>query len=190
MPDHLMYMPCCALEDRHRPPQHVFVLLSCWQVLSGYEDGSVVLWDARQPGAALASERGHSEPVMCLAVSPAGAAQAVSGSAADELCCWSLCGTAPAAAAAAAAEDEALSPAPHGTGASRPAAALSSAALAAAAAGEACGSDPATVPGVGGTGLLVRSKRLKLPVAGVADVAFRADGRILASAGWDGKVGV
>lgn len=41
------------------------------RVLAGFEDGSLALWDLRQPSMALITEaprvkRGHSEPIMCL----------------------------------------------------------------------------------------------------------------------------
>ena len=38
----------------------------------GYEDGSLAVWDVAQPDAPIMSCRLHSEPVMALAVDPAG----------------------------------------------------------------------------------------------------------------------
>ncbi len=68
-------------------------------MLSGFEDGTVARWDGRRPGQALASERGHSEPIMCLDVAPPstsgraggpGSFQAASGAADNLICCWAL----------------------------------------------------------------------------------------------------
>ena len=41
-------------------------------LLAAYEGGHVVLWDAEQPLAPVASIRGHEEPVMALALQPSG----------------------------------------------------------------------------------------------------------------------
>lgn len=41
-------------------------------LLAAYEGGHVVLWDAKQPLAPIASIRGHEEPVMALALQPTG----------------------------------------------------------------------------------------------------------------------
>ena len=41
-------------------------------LLAAYEGGHVVLWDAEQPLAPIASIRGHEEPVMALALQPSG----------------------------------------------------------------------------------------------------------------------
>ena len=41
-------------------------------LLAAYEGGHVVLWDAKQPLAPIASIRGHEEPVMALALQPSG----------------------------------------------------------------------------------------------------------------------
>ena len=170
------------------------------QVLSGFEDGSLALWDERQPGQALAAARGHSEPVMCLHVGgrprgdevphddegrrpgagdgPAsrqrqkqrGGMTASSGSADDTLCFWSLSGEAEDGGAAAEEVEEVIG---HG--------------------GEQGGMARSAAGGAGGTagcvrGALRKVHEVKLPVPGCNHLACSADGRVLASAGWDGKV--
>jgi WD40 repeat protein len=120
---------------------------TCLHVLSGFEDGSLAGWDLRQPGQPLALERGHQEPVLCLAISPQ-AATAVTGSAGDQLCWW----------AGGDSQD-------GGTGA-----------LA-----------ESSIPG--SSAFLHKRSESHLSHSGVADLVFRADGRVLAAAGWDGKVG-
>jgi len=41
---------------------------ACWQLLCGYEDGSLVLWDLSSSGRLVADVGGvHVEPLLCLA---------------------------------------------------------------------------------------------------------------------------
>jgi WD40 repeat protein len=102
--------------------------------VAGYEDGSVALWDTRQPNEPLATAKLHSEAVMCLAVGP-DCTSGFSGSADKHLSAFKLNIT---------------------------------------------------------KGQLVLTQQLSLSNSnpGIADVAIRPDGRIAASAGWDGKVRV
>ncbi|KAI8471324.1 MAG: WD40-repeat-containing domain protein [Monoraphidium minutum] len=135
------------------------------QVVAGYEDGSVALWDVRAVGRPLAEARLHKEAVMCLALGPPasrgpipaevaggtgeeGEAAAVSGSdsggAAVERCWVGISGSA----------DSALS-----------FFSIDSAA-----------------------GQLAQAGSQPLLSAGVGDAAVRTDGRVAATAHWDGRV--
>jgi WD40 repeat protein len=57
--------------------------------LTGYEDGSVALWDTRNPRSYLAAQKLHSEPVMCLAAAP-DCSSGFSGSADDVLAAFDV----------------------------------------------------------------------------------------------------
>jgi WD40 repeat protein len=57
--------------------------------LTGYEDGSVALWDTRNPSTYLAAQKLHSEPVMCLAAAP-DCSSGFSGSADDVLAAFDV----------------------------------------------------------------------------------------------------
>jgi len=57
--------------------------------LTGYEDGSVALWDTRSSSTYLAAQKLHSEPVMCLAAA-ADCSRGLSGSADDKLASFDL----------------------------------------------------------------------------------------------------
>jgi WD40 repeat protein len=57
---------------------------SALHALTGYEDGSVALWDTRNSSTYLAAQKLHSEPVMCLAAA-ADCSSGFSGSADDKL---------------------------------------------------------------------------------------------------------
>ena len=98
--------------------------------LCAYEDGSVALWEARQPGSCLAAAKLHQETCLALAVAPAG----------DVACSGGADGTV-----------------------------------------HIFGVDVAA-------GKLGAAAAQQLPQAGVADIGFRGDGRLVATAGWDGKV--
>lgn len=53
-------------------------------VLTGYEDGSIALWNTRNSSTYLAAQRLHLEPVMCLAAAP-NCSSGFTGSADDKL---------------------------------------------------------------------------------------------------------
>jgi WD40 repeat protein len=141
-------------------------------LLAGYEDGAVALWDARSPARPVASRRLHSEPVMAL-------------------------GLVPALPAAAAGEGQ-------GGGGRRDAeaAAEEGPAEAAGVGPETAGPTQSVFHGISGsadaslvffsataaTGSLAVTSTQQLPSAGVGDVAVRADGRVAATAHWDGRV--
>jgi WD40 repeat protein len=57
---------------------------SALHALTGYEDGSVALWDTRKCSTYLAAQKLHTEPVMCLAAA-ANCSSGFSGSADDKL---------------------------------------------------------------------------------------------------------
>lgn len=59
------------------------------KVLTGYEDGSIALWDCRKPDGALSRLKVHSDPVMCLdynSVTETG----FSGSATECISSWTI----------------------------------------------------------------------------------------------------
>lgn len=77
-------------------PQHLMLVLSAapqqglpLHALTGYEDGSVALWDTRNSSTYLAAQKLHSEPVMCLAAT-ADCSSGFSGSADDRLASFDL----------------------------------------------------------------------------------------------------
>jgi WD40 repeat protein len=97
-PEHLRVACCC------RPPLILLLYSLCnccpflvphavqgspLHAVSGYEDGSVALWDTRQPSQPLASAKLHSEAVMCLAVAP-NCTSGFSGSADEHLTVFKL----------------------------------------------------------------------------------------------------
>ena len=99
--------------------------------------------------------------------------EAASGSADDMLCIWRLSlgsGGQPSASTTGAT---ALGEGPAGVGPGSRAWSLAA--------------DPAE--GAGRCGTLRLQHQVKLPQAGVGDVAYRQDGKLLAVSGWDGKVG-
>lgn len=106
---------------------------SALHAVTGYEDGTVALWDTRNPTKYLASICSHSESIMCLAVA-ANCRLGFSGSADESLAAFDL-----------------------------------------------------SIP----KGKITSAQKLALAgKPGISDVAIRPDGRIAASAGWDGKIRV
>ena len=146
-------------------------------LLAAYEGGHVVLWDAKQPQAPIASIRGHEEPVMALALQPSGKGGRPPCVCHDHEQLWllepsnslqlladKLCGVfwvavhaqasdANAGAFSGAADDQLC-----------------------------CWQVTAEAPH------LRLQTKLPLKQKGIAEIAVRQDGRMLASAGWDGRV--
>ncbi|GAX83964.1 hypothetical protein CEUSTIGMA_g11388.t1 [Chlamydomonas eustigma] len=148
------------------------------KVIAGYEDGSVAVWDVRRPHKNLEAVRGHTEPVMCLTVAP-GSCLAASGAADSKLCCWSLptsvptltCSTKSSLRAGAPCHGEDLRPV-----------GVTTIGSCTRSAGAICKDDDSTHL------LSLVSGDLQLSQPGCNGLDFSPDGRMLASAGWDGKV--
>lgn len=140
------------------------------RLIVGLEDGSVAVWDARHPAAALESTKPHTEPVLCIAARPS-AGLALSGAADRRLCALSIRAR-PSEAMAVPGAEPAQTAAIGGSARAR--------------------SDAKRVgasPGIA----VVHS--IELPVTndaldtgGINDIAVRADSRVFASAGWDRRV--
>lgn len=62
---------------------------SSLHALTGYEDGSVALWDTRNPSTYLTVQQLHTEPVMCLAAA-ANCSSGFSGSADSNLAAFDI----------------------------------------------------------------------------------------------------
>eukprot|EP00897_Mesotaenium_endlicherianum_P007842 jgi/Mesen1/7086/ME000369S06411 len=85
--------------SQHKPPQSGMCMAlelfrtsqgaGAMNVVAGYEDGSVALWDLRRSTAPLASNRLHSEPVLSLALDSS-CQGGVSGAADDRLVFFDL----------------------------------------------------------------------------------------------------
>jgi WD40 repeat protein len=60
-------------------------------VLSGYEDGTVALWDIRRTDKYVSADKMHSESVMSLAVAPGNCSLGFSGAADDTLTAFDIC---------------------------------------------------------------------------------------------------
>eukprot|EP00195_Chlamydomonas_chlamydogama_P014825 CAMPEP_0202910420 /NCGR_PEP_ID=MMETSP1392-20130828/52023_1 /ASSEMBLY_ACC=CAM_ASM_000868 /TAXON_ID=225041 /ORGANISM="Chlamydomonas chlamydogama, Strain SAG 11-48b" /LENGTH=339 /DNA_ID=CAMNT_0049600527 /DNA_START=167 /DNA_END=1186 /DNA_ORIENTATION=- len=157
---------CMAVQARpiacHGAAEHAL------EIISGYEDGSIAYWDTRWPAQPLACIHAHTEPVMCLAMSPGGG-QAVSGAADDQLCWWKLQSSPPS-------PGQAVAMVHHHAATSAQQADV-----------EGC-QQLEEVQGQAAQRTMKRSKQMTINSSGLADVAYRPDGRLLASAGWDGKV--
>lgn len=72
-------MRCLLLPPQGRP----------LHALTGYEDGSVALWDCRNTRTYVAAQKLHTESVMCLAATP-DCSSGFSGSADDQLAAFDV----------------------------------------------------------------------------------------------------
>ncbi|KAG1667533.1 hypothetical protein FOA52_013723 [Chlamydomonas sp. UWO 241] len=169
-------------------------------ILAGFEDGSLCLWDARAPSAPLSHTRAHGDPVLALAAAPrpprarAAAAPAPGDATRADAAAASSTGGAHGARRAPGGKEEeqggegsvCRGSGGGGWGASEPAPPTLQA-LSGSAGDGLCWWRIHT-RGSGDAAGMARVQELRLPSAGVSDVAFRGDGRVAAVACWDGKV--
>ena len=172
------------------------------RVLAGFEDGSVALWDLRQPSSAtqhspagliypLGVRRGHCEPLMCLDTTQPNALESSRGGKPME---------GGEGEEAAAAEDRLASSSSRDdkddfdSASTEQVAADKMRATDSHAYGQlvASGSadDKICIWSLSRDGPLIKKKEAFLTQSdpGIAHLAWSSDGRVLASAGWDGKV--
>lgn len=140
-------------------------------VVAGYESGSIALWDLRAPGQPLCLHpQPHTEPVLCLGAAPT-QDRLFSGSADNLLHSWVLReGRAHRERGVQGGETHSKEGAQSG--------------------------EMHREGGVQGMGahkqggwVLKQKTSHILPQPGMSDITWRLDGRVVATAGWDAKVG-